>query len=74
VAIVVMKEKQMLIFICDGCRKTLTLTEVKEQEEGALQAPWGHFQLPGWVGNFHVCSADCDVDVRARFNRGRVKA
>jgi hypothetical protein len=72
VTIVVLKSKSTLIFICDECREAVHLHGEEGQE--TLPVSWKKFEVKGWVGEFHACSAECEHMVLARFTKGGPEA
>ena len=62
---VVLPIERSWVFLCDECRaKTETA-----QNGVDLRLPWRAFSIFGWVGAFHACSAECEGQIRGRYER-----
>lgn len=54
---------------CDGdeCERRLRVRDTARIV--TLPPPWRVVNLPGWAGDFHVCSDLCEARLRKRYER-----
>lgn len=49
------------LVVCDACGRAAQFDGIAHGEQ--LPSPWTATCLPGWAGDFHVCSAECAADL-----------